>query len=69
MIIPEHGSKEGRYAKLLVEVDLYKPLLRGTMLNLEEEMGWVGFKYEQLPLFCSYCGKIGHGERNCEKKV
>lgn len=27
------------------------------------------FMYEQLPLFCFYCGKIGYGERNCGKKM
>lgn len=35
--IPESGSKEGRYAKLLVEVDLTQPLLRGTNLRCNGE--------------------------------
>lgn len=68
VIIPENGSKDGRYAKLLVEIDLNKPLIRGTRLRCNGEMCWISFKYEQLPYFCFYCGKIGHGERICEKK-
>lgn len=26
------------------------------------------FKYENLPIFCFYCGRVGHGERMCERK-
>lgn len=54
---------------MLVEVELNKPLIRGTYVRFEGERKWVMFKYEQLPLFCFYCGKIGHGERNCQKKM
>lgn len=69
VIILENGSTEGRYAKMLVEVDLSKPLIRGTSIRFEGDRRWVMFKYELLPLFCFYCGKIGHGETFCEKKV
>lgn len=65
----ETGSKEGRLLKSLVEVDLTKPLMRGTKIRLEEEYVWVNFKYEQLPQFYYYCGCIGRPERNCEKKL
>lgn len=68
MVIPENDSKEGRYVKMLVEVDLTKPFIRGTKIRFEGEMSWVMFKYEQLPFFCFYCGKIGHEERMREKK-
>lgn len=37
VIIPENGSKNGRMLKLLVEVELDKPLLRGTKIELENE--------------------------------
>lgn len=30
VFIPESGSKDGRVVKMLVEVDLSKPLIRGT---------------------------------------
>lgn len=55
--------------KLLVEVDLSKPLLRGTKLKLEQELVWVDFRYEILPTFCFCCEVVGHQEKNCDKKV
>lgn len=63
MIIPENDTKEGRYVKMLVEVDLTKPLIRGTKVGFEGEKQWV-LKYEQLPLFCFYCGKKLRKENN-----
>lgn len=60
-MIPESGSKDGWYAKLLVEVDLSKLLVRGTNLRCNRE-------YKNLPMFCFYCGMMGHGERRCGKK-
>ena len=29
-------------------------------------MGWVGLKFEQLPNFCYWCGRVGHGDRDYE---
>lgn len=69
VIISENGSKEGRYAKLLVEIDLTKPLIRGSKLRCNGEMQWIMFRYENLPFYCFYCGMIGHGERLCDKKM
>lgn len=69
MVIPDLGSKDGRYVKLLVDVDLTKPLIRGISIRFEDDRRWVVFKFEQLPQFCVYCGLIGHGEKNCERKI
>lgn len=69
VIVPKNGSKEGRYVKMFVEVELTKPLIRGTKICFEGETRWVNFKYEQLPFFCFYCGVLGHGERLCNKKM
>lgn len=69
VVIPEYGNREGRYAKLLVEIDLMKPLIRGTKLRCKGDMKWVEFKYENLPIFCFYCGLVGHGKRKCARKI
>lgn len=48
--------------KIQVELDLTKPLLRGTRLKYKHTEIWVEFKYEQLPIFYFYCGTVGHNE-------
>lgn len=68
MVIPENGCKESRYAKLLVEVDLTKSLIWGTKLRCNGKEIWIEFKYENIPLVCFYCGKVGHGDRLCGRK-
>lgn len=50
--------------KLLVEIDVTKPLLRGTTLKFKQNETWIQFKYEQLPFLCYYCGCIGNNEMN-----
>lgn len=65
--IQESGSKEERYVKLLVDVDLTKALIRRTKVCFEEEKRWVSFKYESLSLYCFYCSMIRHGERVWEE--
>lgn len=69
VILLENGSKEGRILKLLVELKLDCPLLRGSMVKMGSEKHWVNFKYEQVPVFCFYCGIFGHQERSCELKL
>lgn len=69
VVIPEHGSKEGRMIICLAELDLDKPVLRGSKIQLENTIIWVDFKYEHLPLFCCYCGILGHHEKVCVTKM
>lgn len=69
VIVPESGSKEGLHARILVEVELTKLLIRGIKICFEGEKHWVIFKYEQLPYFCFYCVILGHGKRLCTKKM
>lgn len=69
VILPENRSKQDRLVKILVEIVLNKPLLRGTKIILDGEQEWIEFKYELLPSLCFYCGLIGNQEKSCEKKV
>ncbi|KAK6117057.1 hypothetical protein DH2020_049200 [Rehmannia glutinosa] len=68
LLIPEYGSIKGRYIKLLVTVNLNKPLLRGTFITLGDTKWWVDFRYENLIGACYYCGLIGHIERGCHSR-
>lgn len=43
VLIPEGGSKKGRHLKILAELDLDKPLLRGTKLRFQEQAVWIDF--------------------------
>lgn len=56
----ENGSKEGRILKLLVEIKLDCPLLRRSMIKIENEKYWVDFRYEQVPVFYFYFYICGH---------
>ncbi|KAL3520902.1 hypothetical protein ACH5RR_019051 [Cinchona calisaya] len=65
VIIPVRGGKEGKHIKILVEINLTKPLTRGTMVKFEGRTHWVNFNYERCPDFCYHCGIIAHLEKNC----
>lgn len=58
MTFPENSGKNRKLLKLLVDIEVDKPVLRVTKLNLGEETIWIDFKYEMLPTFCFYCGVI-----------
>lgn len=68
VMLMDTGGKEGRHMKIQVDIDIIRPLQRGTMLKYKMKECWVDFKYKQLPIFCFYCGQIGHNEKLCAKK-
>lgn len=64
-------------AKVRVEVDLLKPLLKSVWVGLEDDnFPLRGFEqkieWESVPKYCKHCKKIGHAIINCwvlEKKI
>lgn len=55
------------YQRIQVAIDVHRPLK--SQMRLKKRGGewmWIKFKYERLPLFCFYCGIIGHSEKFCE---
>ena len=43
-----------------------QPLRRGGFIaGSDGARSWVTFKYERLPLFCHYCGLLGHDVKHC----
>ena len=52
--------------RVKVALPLSKSLRRGAFLaDSNGQKSWVMFKYEQLALFCHYCGLLGHDLRHC----
>lgn len=64
VLISDEENRKGRHIKHLAEIDLDKPLLRGTKLRFQDQVGWVSFEYEKMVTFCFYCGIVRHAEKN-----
>ncbi|KAL5770312.1 hypothetical protein ACOSP7_014466 [Xanthoceras sorbifolium] len=66
-----NGSCLGNFLRVKVEVDVSKTFLRGLRVALEEDekICSVVVRYESLPNFCYYCGKIGYLLRECPDNV
>lgn len=55
----------GKYLRLRLNIDISKPLCRGRVVRMAgNEKGWVDFRYERLPIFCFWCGKLDHDDRD-----
>lgn len=56
------------YLRIRVSIDLNRPLKNRMKIKKPGgEWLWIQFKYERLPSFCFYCGRIGHTEKFCEE--
>ncbi|XP_030936468.1 uncharacterized protein LOC115961671 [Quercus lobata] len=54
------------FMRVRVAIPVSKPLRRGGFIeDSDGERTWVKFKYERLPVFCYYCGILGHDLRHC----
>lgn len=51
VMILESGSKLGRHLKILVEINLDRPLLRGIMIKCDTQEVWIDFKNENVAVF------------------
>ena len=49
------------FMRVRVALPITKPLRRGGFIaGSDGERSWVTFKYERLPMFCHFCGILGH---------
>ncbi|KAL2892758.1 hypothetical protein RDABS01_008667 [Bienertia sinuspersici] len=54
--------------RVRVNVDVRKPLIQKVKIKMRGGMeDYFDVKYEKPPLFCFYCGKIGHGTKDCDE--
>ena len=64
--IPETANLLGKYIRVRVKVDTTQPLCRGRLVKFGGPTPvWVSCKYERLPIFCYWCGKLNHDEKDC----
>ncbi|KAK1355565.1 CCHC-type domain-containing protein [Heracleum sosnowskyi] len=56
------------YMRIRVSINLNNPLRRRMKMKMNgEEWFWVNFRYENVPMFCFFCGIVGHSEKYCSK--
>jgi hypothetical protein len=65
------GLAVGKCLRVKVRMKITEPLMRGTMVVIDEKGStrWCPFEYEYLPEFCVICGIIGHLDRECSVKL
>lgn len=63
------GKENRNYIQVRVQIDVRRPLKRKKQIMYRGSCTYVKFKYEQLSLFCFYCGRLGHSDSICEGKM
>ena len=67
----EDGTVVGQFLRIMVRMDIRKPLMQGVTLfvGAEGKPLWCPLVYEFVPDFCYTCGIIGHTDRMCDIKL
>ncbi|KAK7860560.1 hypothetical protein CFP56_036702 [Quercus suber] len=66
--VENRKAKEGQnlFMRVKVAIPIAKPLRRGGFIGGSDgQRLWVSYKYERLPLFCHFCGLLGHNTEHC----
>lgn len=54
-------EEQNLFIRVRVALPITKPLRHGAYIaGTDRERMWVTFKYERLPIFCHFCGLLGH---------
>uniref|UniRef100_A0A803QD77 Zinc knuckle CX2CX4HX4C domain-containing protein n=1 Tax=Cannabis sativa TaxID=3483 RepID=A0A803QD77_CANSA len=59
----------GPYLRVRIEIDVTQPLPRGTGFQFQGMAApvWLEFRFENLPDFCHYCGRLSHIVNHCHE--
>ncbi|GAV69508.1 DUF4283 domain-containing protein/zf-CCHC_4 domain-containing protein, partial [Cephalotus follicularis] len=59
--------ESNQFLKLRVGIDVREPFKKGMKFRVGSvDNIWLTFKYEKLPNFYHFCGKLGHTLKDCE---
>ncbi|XP_050211918.1 uncharacterized protein LOC126662073 [Mercurialis annua] len=59
---------ESSSLRVRVSIDVRKPLKKKMKFKRSANTwSWVELQYERIPMFCFYCGIMGHSEKFCDK--
>ncbi|XP_057808817.1 uncharacterized protein LOC131023287 [Salvia miltiorrhiza] len=59
----------GQFARVLVELDMSKPLPTTLLFDEGDFAFYIEFTYEKLPLYCNRCKITGHSPDRCFKAI
>ena len=63
----EGEGSTGNFLRVRVKIDITKPLSRVRKVwSAGKVIGWAALRYERLPNFCYWCGRVSHDDRDCE---
>ncbi|KAF4359542.1 hypothetical protein F8388_003545 [Cannabis sativa] len=63
----ENPASWGKYLKVLVDVEVEKPLFSGCFFDVASGIKkWIQIKYEKIGILCYFCGCLGHQQRGCK---
>ncbi|KAF7150451.1 hypothetical protein RHSIM_Rhsim02G0103600 [Rhododendron simsii] len=69
VVIPLLHNRDGRFLRICTSLNVTQPVKRGCMVKFPGANAiWIEFRYEKLPSFCRYCGKVGHEFLACDKR-
>ena len=64
--VPTTGILLGKCIRVRGKIDITKPLCHGRFMKFGgSNWCWVSFRYERLPIFCYWCRKLNHDEKDC----
>ena len=66
--VEKRRNKDGQnlFMRVKVVIPIAKPIRRrGFLAGSDGQKTWTTFRYERLPMFCDYCGLLGHDIKHC----